>query len=90
MGNGPQAPKPTLQDVLIDMKINSKKVSRESQKSMKESQVYMKKAKDLLRKNNEDSAKIYLQSAASKRAESMNLQRMASKMEFIGSNMKAM
>jgi hypothetical protein len=38
-------PKPTLQDALIEMKINSKKLSRESAKAMKESQGYMKKAK---------------------------------------------
>ena len=31
----------------------------------------MKKAKDALRKNNEEGAKLYLQSAASKRAECM-------------------
>jgi len=67
MGNKPQA-KPTLEDALIDMKINSKRMARESQKSMKESQNCMKKAKDALRKNNEDGAKLYLQSAASKRA----------------------
>jgi len=35
---------------------------------MKDSQNYMKKAKDALKKNNEEGAKLYLQSAASKRA----------------------
>jgi len=39
---------------------------------MKESQTYVKKAKDALRKNNEDGAKLYLQSAASKRSECNN------------------
>jgi charged multivesicular body protein 1 len=52
MGAKPEKPKPTLEDALIDMKINSKRLARESQKSMKESQNYMKKAKDALRKNN--------------------------------------
>ena len=68
MGNTPQKPKPTLQDALIEMKINSKRVNRESGKAMKESQNYMKKAKEALKKNNEEGAKLYLQSAASKRA----------------------
>lgn len=45
MGNKPQQPKPTLEDALIEMKINSKRLSRESQKAMKDSQTYMKKAK---------------------------------------------
>lgn len=47
----------------------SKRMARESQKSMKESTQYMKKAKEALKKNNEEGAKLYLQSAASKRAE---------------------
>jgi charged multivesicular body protein 1 len=51
------------------MKMASKKMNRESAKSMKESQQYMKKAKEALKKNNEEGAKLYLQSAASKRAE---------------------
>ena len=45
MGNKPQAKKPTLEDALIEMKINSKRVNRESAKAMKDSQTYMKKAK---------------------------------------------
>lgn len=67
-GSQPQKPKPTLEDALIEMKINSKRLNRESTKAMKESQTYMKKAKEALKKNNEDGAKLYLQSAASKRA----------------------
>ena len=68
-GHQPKAPKPTLEDALIEMKINSKRLNRESAKAMKDSQNYMKKAKQALKKNNEDGAKLYLQSAASKRAE---------------------
>lgn len=67
MGNKPAA-KPTLEDALIEMKINGKRLARESQKAQKESQGYMKKAKEALRKNNEDGAKLYLQTAASKRS----------------------
>ena len=53
---------------MIEMKMASKRMARESAKSMKESNQYMKKAKDALKKNNEEGAKLYLQSAASKRA----------------------
>lgn len=45
----------------------SKKMSRQSAKAAKESTQFMKKAKDALKKNNEDGAKLYLQSAAAKR-----------------------
>jgi charged multivesicular body protein 1 len=51
------------------MKMASKRMARESAKSMKESNAYMKKAKEALKKNNEEGAKLYLQTAASKRAE---------------------
>ena len=86
----PQKAKPTLEDVVLDMKMNSKQLARESTKAMKDSQKYMKKAKQSLKKNNEEGAKLNLQSAASKRAESMNLQRMGMKMNFIAGHMKGM
>jgi charged multivesicular body protein 1 len=57
-----------MEDTLIEMKMASKRMGRESVKSQKESQKYMKMAKDALKKNNEEGAKLYLQSAASKRA----------------------
>ena len=54
MGNAPPAAKkPTMEDTLIEMKMASKRMGRESTKSMKESQQYMKKAKEALKKNNE-------------------------------------
>ena len=68
----PKAKKPTMEDTLIEMKMNSKRMAREAAKSKKESEQYMKKAKDALKKNNEEGAKLYLQSAASKRQECKN------------------
>ena len=69
MGNGSPPPKKqTMEDTLIEMKMASKRMARESAKSKKESEKYMKMAKDALKKNNEEGAKLYLQSAASKRA----------------------
>lgn len=72
-GSTPQKPKPTLEDTIIEMKIASKRMHRDSTKSMKESGQYMKKAKEALKKNNEEGAKLYLQSAASKRTEGIYL-----------------
>ena len=63
----PKRQAPTMEDTLIEMKIASKRMARESAKSMKDSQNFMKKAKDALKKNNEEGAKLYLQSAAAKR-----------------------
>ena len=70
MGNdAPKKKPPTMEDTLIEMKMASKRMARESAKSKKESEKYMKMAKEALKKNNEEGAKLYLQSAASKRAE---------------------
>ncbi len=69
MGGKQKEPQVTLEDSLIEMKIQAKRMTRESNKAMKDSNSYMKKAEEALRKNNEEAAKMYLQSAASKRAE---------------------
>jgi len=46
MGNNPPpAKRPTMEDTLIEMKMSSKRMARESAKSLKESNAYMKKAK---------------------------------------------
>ena len=58
---------PSLDDLLIEMKINAKRMSKESLKVTKYSQNYMRKAKEALRKNNEDDAKLYLKTASSKK-----------------------
>ena len=58
---------PSLDDLLIEMKINAKRMNKESLKATKDSQNYMKKAKEALRKNNEDAAKLYLKTASSKK-----------------------
>ena len=71
MGNDAPPPKKqvSLDDALIDMKIQSKTVMRAAKKAQKESQKYRKQAKDALKKNNEDFAKLYMTSASQKRTE---------------------
>lgn len=64
-----QNPQPSLDDLLIQMRINAKKMNKESLKAAKDSQNYMKKAKEALRKNNEEGAKLYLKTASSKKEE---------------------
>jgi charged multivesicular body protein 1 len=49
------------------MKIQCKQLERAGKKAEKEEQTYKKKAKEALKKNNEEGAKLYLMSAASKR-----------------------
>ena len=51
------------------MKMQSKALERSATKAHKESDKYKKRAKDALKKNDEESAKMYLMSAASKHNE---------------------
>ena len=72
MGQDEHKPPPkkmTLEDSIIEMKIQSKTLERSAKKAEKESEKYKKKAKDALKKNDEESAKMYLMSAASKHNE---------------------
>lgn len=58
--------KPSLEDSIIEMKIQSKTLTRAAQKAEKEATAYQKKAKEVLKKNNEEAAKMYLMNAAAK------------------------
>lgn len=72
MGQDEHKPAPkkmSLDDSLIEMKIQSKTLERAAKKAEKESEKYKKKAKDALKKNDEESTKMYLMSAASKHSE---------------------
>lgn len=57
----------SIDDLLIEMKMGTKQINRQANTSEKESNKYMKDAKNQLRKNNEEGAKMYLQTAASKK-----------------------
>lgn len=61
--------KPTLEDSIIEMKMQSKALGRAAKKAEKETAVYQKKAKEALKKNNEEAAKMYLMTAAAKNKE---------------------
>lgn len=49
--------------------MQSKALARAATKAEKEAAAYQKKAKEVLKKNNEEAAKMYLMSAASKTKE---------------------
>jgi len=59
----------SLEDSMIEMKMQSKSLERAAKKAEKEAGKYQKKAKDALKKNDEESAKMFLMSAASKHNE---------------------
>jgi charged multivesicular body protein 1 len=71
MGNEQPKPvhKPSIEDSIIDMKIQAKTVARAGKKAEKDATLYQKKAKEALKKNNEEAAKMYLMTAASKNKE---------------------
>ena len=71
MGNDEPAPKKriSVEDATIEMKIQCKTLERSAKKAEKESDQYQKKAKNMLKHNNEEGAKMYLMSAAAKRKE---------------------
>ncbi|KRX00157.1 hypothetical protein PPERSA_10656 [Pseudocohnilembus persalinus] len=87
----PQQPvkQPDPLDVILDMKMTAKRFERDSAKAEKEKAVQTKKAKMALQKGNEEGARLYLQNAAMKQQESLNLLRMAHKLEAIQSNLKS-
>ncbi|XP_031505845.1 uncharacterized protein LOC116268266 [Nymphaea colorata] len=79
------------------MKLQSKALGRAAKKAEKEAATYQKKAKEVLKKNNEEAAKMYLMSAAAKTKEgklffnlAQNCERTAMKMEFMCGQIKSM
>ena len=72
MGNEPSKkapPKKSLDDHIIDMKMNAKQIQRAAKNAQKQQKKYIKQAKDALRKNNDDFAKMYAASASQKHNE---------------------
>ena len=65
----PNPKRPSLEDNIIEMKIQCKQLERAGKKAEKEEANYKKKAKEALKKNNEEGAKMFLMTAASKRNE---------------------
>ena len=73
----------SLEDIVLELKMASKRFQSESNRAEKEKQKQMNKAKEAVKKGNDESAKLYLANAAQKQNESMSLLRMAHKMDAL-------
>lgn len=93
MGGKQAKPQPDINDVLASMRMKAKMFHRESQKSLKEKKTFVDKAKACLKQNNEEGAKLYLESANTKDSESMKYLKIANRLETlsakVGSNYKS-
>lgn len=71
MGNKMPPPKrmPTMEETIIEMKMTARRFANESKKAETEEKQNMAKAKAAMKKNNEEGAKMYLMTAASKHNE---------------------
>ena len=76
-------PQPTLEDILLDMRMQAKSFERDSRKAEKEKNQCIAKARVALQKGNEEGAKLYLGTAATKQTESQQMLRMAHKMDAL-------
>ncbi|CAK72183.1 unnamed protein product (macronuclear) [Paramecium tetraurelia] len=76
-------------DIQLDLRMTWKRLESESKRSLKEQDKNVAKAKEALKKNNEEGAKLFLQTAMAKKQESENLQKMATKIQFVESQVKS-
>ncbi|CAD8050940.1 unnamed protein product [Paramecium sonneborni] len=76
-------------DIQLDLRMTWKRLESESKRSLKEQDKNLAKAKEALKKNNEEGAKLFLQTAMAKKQESENLQKMATKIQFVESQVKS-
>ncbi len=92
MGNTPTKNQPQpidMNEALISMKMKGKQFSRESSKCDKERDKHIAKAKETLRKGNEEGARLFLELAEQKKAESMQYLRMSARLEHLAANIKS-
>ncbi|CAD8143384.1 unnamed protein product [Paramecium pentaurelia] len=76
-------------DIQLDLRMTQKRLESESKRSLKEQDKNIAKAKEALKKNNEEGAKLFLQTAMAKKQESENLQKMATRIQFVESQVKS-
>lgn len=70
MGNTtPLPPQPTMEEIIIEMKLAARRFTNESNKAEREEKASITKAKTALNKNNEECAKMFLTTAAMKHNE---------------------
>lgn len=54
-------------DIILDLRMTKKRLEAEARKAEKDSQKDQAKAKEALKKNNEESARLFLQNAMNKK-----------------------
>eukprot|EP00388_Colpodella_angusta_P013930 GDKJ01034878.1.p1 GENE.GDKJ01034878.1~~GDKJ01034878.1.p1 ORF type:complete len:215 (+),score=45.56 GDKJ01034878.1:952-1596(+) len=84
MGN-----KQSISDVVFEMKLKSKELSRMSAKCEKEEKLEKAKIKTAIEKGNKDGAKIYAQNAIRKKHEALTYLKLSSKMDAVASRLEA-
>ena len=78
-----------LDDTLFNMRLNSKMMAKEAQRAQKEEGKEKEKAKNLLKKGLVDAARIHAENAISKKNESINFLRFASKLDAVASKIQS-
>ena len=82
-------PKPTIDEVILDMRMTAKRFECESRRAERDKKKELEKARAAIKKSNEEGAKLFLANAATKQKEAANLLRMAHKMEALSTTIKS-
>mmetsp|Transcript_9277 Transcript_9277/g.9278 ORF Transcript_9277/g.9278 Transcript_9277/m.9278 type:complete len:199 (-) Transcript_9277:29-625(-) len=78
-----------LEDTIFNMRLASKQLQKESQRSEKEEKIEKDKAKKYLEKGLIDTARIYAENAIRKKNEALNYLRLSSKMDAVCSRIQS-
>ncbi|GIQ88985.1 hypothetical protein KIPB_011349, partial [Kipferlia bialata] len=81
--------KQTTEDVIWDLKFTIKSLNKRSAKAKKESEKQRLRIKDAIRDCDKERANIYAQMSIAKKQESLNLLRLAAKMDMVISDLSA-
>jgi len=77
-----------LEKALFNLKFTAKQLNRQSAKASKDEQTEKAKLKKAIQQNHTDIAKIYAQNAIRKKNESLNLLRLASRIDAVSSRVQ--
>ncbi|KAL7004297.1 hypothetical protein EMMF5_006183 [Cystobasidiomycetes sp. EMM_F5] len=77
-----------LDNSLFSLKFTAKQLSKQSSKAAKDEQKALEQLKKALSKNNNDGARIYAETAIRKKTESLNLLRLASRIDAVSSRVQ--
>lgn len=85
-GNGS---KETLEDTLFNLRLGSKTLAKESQRSQKQEAIEKQKAANSLKKGMVDNARIYAENAIRNHNEALNYLRLSSKLDAVQSRIRS-